>query len=249
MDRRNHRPAHLSGVDKEFGMTSHTTQSQDSRSRKAKMNIAIIGSGKVGSALGTWFANAGVSVVFTSRDEGHSQAAAEKAQKNAKASDVIAAIKESDILFLTLPFTSIEAVLEPAREHLSGKILVDVTNPITADHRALSIGHTDSGAETIARLFPTAHVVKAFNAIFAEVYAGRTTQLNGRRLTVFYAGDDLEAKKRVCALIGTLGFDPVDAGPLQNARYLEPLSLLNIHLGRVLGFGTQLGMSLLRPGD
>ncbi len=211
------------------------------------MNVGIIGSGKVGSALGAWFANTGVSVVFTSRDERHAQAAAEKAQKKTKAASIVAAVKESEVLLLTLPFTNIQAALEPARDHLSGKVLIDVTNPITPDHLALSIGQTDSGAEAIARLFPASHVVKAFNAIFAEVYTSQTNQIDGRKLTVFYAGDDLDTKKTVRSLIATLGFDPIDAGPLQNARFLEPLSLLNIHLGRVLGFGTQLGMSLLRP--
>ena len=126
-------------------------------------------------------------------------------------------------------------------------LAVNVTNPITPDHRALTIGHTDSGGEEIARQFPSANVVKAFNAIFAEVYAAQNTQIGGRAVTVFFAGDDPQAKCwHVRELIMTLGFDAVDAGLLANARYLEPLSLLNIHLGKVLGFGTQIGFSLLR---
>jgi hypothetical protein len=103
-----------------------------------------------------------------------------------------------------------------------------------------------SGGEEIARQFPSATVVKAFNAIFAEVYAAQNTQIGGRAVTVFFAGDDPQAKAGVRELIMTLGFDAVDAGLLANARYLEPLSLLNIHLGKVLGFGTQIGFSLLR---
>ena len=125
-------------------------------------------------------------------------------------------------------------------------LAVNVTNPITPDHRALTIGHTDSGGEEIARQFPSANVVKAFNAIFAEVYAAQNTQIGGRAVTVFFAGDDPQAKAGVRELIMTLGFDAVDAGLLANARYLEPLSLLTIHLGKVLGFGTQIGFSLLR---
>lgn len=66
-------------------------------------------------------------------------------------------------------------------------------------------------------------------------------------MTIFYAGDDLPSKERVRSLITDLGFDAIDAGPLRSARYLEPLSLLNIHLGPVLGYGTRIGFSLLRP--
>jgi 8-hydroxy-5-deazaflavin:NADPH oxidoreductase len=91
-------------------------------------------------------------------------------------------------------------------------------------------------------------VVKAFNAVFAEVYASQNPKIDGQTISIFFAGDDAEAKQKVGELIERLGFDAVDAGPLQNARYLEPLSLLNIHLGRVLGFGTQIGFALLRNG-
>ncbi len=90
-------------------------------------------------------------------------------------------------------------------------------------------------------------MVKAFNAVFAEVYASQDPRRDGRAISIFYAGDDWSAKEEVRTLISRLGFDAVDAGPLKNARYLEPLSLLNIHLGRVLGFGTQIGFTLLRP--
>ncbi len=95
--------------------------------------------------------------------------------------DIAAASREADVIFLTLPFTEIGNALEPAREQLAGKTLVDVTNPITPDHRALTIGHTNSGAEEIAHQFPAANVVKAFNAVFAEVYAAQNAMLDGTR--------------------------------------------------------------------
>lgn len=210
------------------------------------MNISIVGSGKVGSALGAWLAQAGYAVIFSARDQAHADAAAKHSRCGAVAMETASAVQRSDIVLLALPFTEISAALNPVREHLTGKILVDVTNPITSDHRALSIGHTHSGAEEIAQWFPTANVVKAFNAVFAEVYASQHAQIDGRAITIFYAGDDPQSKASVHTIIAALGFDPVDAGPLENARYLEPLSLLNIHLGRVLGFGMQIGFSLLR---
>ncbi|ADO75838.1 NADPH-dependent F420 reductase [Stigmatella aurantiaca] len=210
------------------------------------MRLGIIGSGKVGRALGAWAAKLGDEVAFTSRTASHAQEAARSAGHGARALDLNALVQDAEVLLLTLPYTEIQRTLAPLGEALRGKILVDVTNPITADHRALSLGHITSGAEEIARQFPLAHVVKAFNAVFAEVYATHQAQLSGRPLTLFYAGDDAASKQQVRKLISRMGFDAVDAGPLQNARYLEPLSLLNIHLGRVLGFGTHIGLSLLR---
>jgi 8-hydroxy-5-deazaflavin:NADPH oxidoreductase len=91
-------------------------------------------------------------------------------------------------------------------------------------------------------------VIKAFNAVFAEVYVSQNPKIGGQTISIFFAGDDVESKEKVGELIDRLGFNAVDAGPLQNARYLEPLSLLNIHLGRVLGFGTRIGFGLLRDG-
>ena len=91
-----------------------------------------------------------------------------------------------------------------------------------------------------------AQVVKAFNATFAEIYAAEKTELNSKQLTIFFAGDERASKTSVRKLIELLGFDAVDAGPLSNSRFLEPLSLLNIHLGRVLGMSTEIGFSLAR---
>lgn len=210
------------------------------------MKLGIIGSGKVGGALGIWAAKEGFDVAFTSRTASHAQEAARKAGHGARALEPGQLVRESDVLLLTLPFTEVMKTLEPLREQLAGKTLVDVTNPITPDHRALTLGHTTSGAEEIARHFPQAKVVKAFNAVFAEVYAAQAARIDGRAVTIFVAGDDDSSKQQVRELITRLGFDAVDAGPLVSSRYLEPLSLLNIHLGRVLGFGTHIGVSLLR---
>jgi predicted dinucleotide-binding enzyme len=213
------------------------------------MRIGIIGSGKVGRALGAWLAKAGFPPVFASRTHMHAIEAAHLAGYGARAATIAELVQESDVIFLTLPFGEIDNALETVRDELSGKTLVDVTNPISPDHRSLTIGHTNSGAEEISRQFPAASVVKAFNAVFAEVYAAQKPEIDGRAITIFFAGDNPKAKASVRELIAALGFDAADAGPLGNSRYLEPLSLLNIHLGRVLGFGVQIGLSLLRTTD
>jgi predicted dinucleotide-binding enzyme len=207
------------------------------------MKVGIIGSGKVGHALGSWIAAAGDAVSFTSRDPKHAEEAAQKAGHDAKAAALVA---DSELILLMLPFSDVKGVLEGVRNKLDGKTVVDVTNPVTPDRQALELGHTTSGAEEIARQFPAAHVVKAFNATFAEIYQARRTGIDGHAITIFFAGDDAAAKDSVRQLILRLGFDAVDAGPLVSARCLEPLSLLNIRLGRFLGFGTTIGFSLLR---
>jgi predicted dinucleotide-binding enzyme len=180
---------------------------------------------------------------FTSRDPKHAEEAAQKAGHDAKAAALVA---DSELILLMLPFSDVKGVLEGVRNKLDGKTVVDVTNPVTPDRQALELGHTTSGAEEIARQFPAAHVVKAFNATFAEIYQARRTGIDGHAITIFFAGDDAAAKDSVRQLILRLGFDAVDAGPLVSARCLEPLSLLNIRLGRFLGFGTTIGFSLLR---
>jgi 8-hydroxy-5-deazaflavin:NADPH oxidoreductase len=90
---------------------------------------------------------------------------------------------------------------------------VDITDPITPDHKSLVLGHTTSGAEEIARLLLDANVVKAFNAVFAEVYASQNPKIGGQTISIFFCGDDVGSKEKVGELIDRLGFDAVDAGP------------------------------------
>jgi predicted dinucleotide-binding enzyme len=98
----------------------------------------------------------------------------------------------------------------------------------------LSVGLATSAAEELQKSVPSAHVVKAFNTVFAQVLG------SDARAQVLYAGDDAGAKDAVRALIESAGLEAVDAGPLANARTLEPLGLLNIYLGYVGGRGTSM---------
>ena len=121
---------------------------------------------------------------------------------------------------------------------LAGKVVVDITNPLTADYMGLTLGHSTSASEEIARAVPEALVVKAFNTLFAQVLAGGADFGNGQTASVFVASDSTPAKATVTALAQSLGFATVDAGGLKNARYLEPLAGLNIYLGYGAGLGT-----------
>jgi 8-hydroxy-5-deazaflavin:NADPH oxidoreductase len=210
------------------------------------MNIGVLGSGKVGKALGVWAAKCGFAVAFSSRKGSDARDAAREAGRGAKALDLATLVQECSVILLTLPYKEILRALAPVRDRLEGKTLVDVSNPIREDQTALLIGPTTSGAEEIAGHFPMASVVKAFNAVLVEVYASQNPRIDLRPVSIFYAGDNPLTKDVVREVIASMGFDAVDAGPLRNARCLEPLSLLNIQLGRAVGWGTRMGLSLLR---
>ena len=108
----------------------------------------------------------------------------------------------------------------------------------------MKVGHESSAAEEIATLLPGASVVKAFNTIFAQHYAGDLT-IDGKPLQTFVAADDETARERVKVLAKDIGLAPVDAGPLKNARYLEPIGFMNIQFGYVLGHGTDIAPNWL----
>ncbi len=189
--------------------------------------IAIIGAGNVGTALGRGLKRAGneVKVVGRDRDAIHE------------------AVSWGKVVVMAVPFGALDELVQDVGGLLNGKVVVDVTNALDPRMK-LALCFTTSGAEELQRKLPQSNVVKAFNTIFAQhMENGR---LVDRVLTAFVAGDEPEAKKLVLELARGIGFDAVDAGPLQNARLLEPLGFFNIQLGYVIGLGTQIGFKLLQ---
>lgn len=197
------------------------------------MKVTLIGSGNMGSALATRIAKAGHELVITGRN-------ADKAKALAHATGAAfkdkAAADGADVVVVATAYPDAVAALRSAGD-LDGKVIVDITNPLTADYMGLTIGHATSAAEVIQAAFPNAKVVKAFNTVFAQVLAGGG-ELAGATVPVYFAGDDAAAKDTVKALIRSTGFAPVDTGGLRNARYLEPLAGLNIYFGYGAGHGT-----------
>ena len=145
---------------------------------------------------------------------------------------------KADLVVLAVPFDAAADVISAAGD-LTGKTLVDITNPMTADYSALTIGHTTSAAEEIQKLAPTAKVVKAFNTVFASVLQA-DGKVAGSRATVFVAGDDADARKTVSDLAASADLETIETGGLASARYLEPLAGLNIALAYGLGQGTDI---------
>jgi predicted dinucleotide-binding enzyme len=212
--------------------------------RGKTVNIGIIGAGKIGSGLGRLWAAKGHSVLFSySRDQKKLDDLA-KSVPDATAGSPAEAVSSSDIILLSVGYGMVRDALAAAGP-IKDKIIIDCTNPVKPDLSGLSVGLTTSAAEEIADLVPGSRVVKAFNTVFAEVYHSETRLYGSRMPSMFYCGDDMSSKTIVSRLIRETGFEPMDAGPLKIARYLEPLAMLMIQLGHVQGMGTNIALSLI----
>lgn len=200
------------------------------------MNILLLGSGNMGSAFARQFSRAGHGVRIASRSLDKAQAVAD-AVPGVTAVEAAGSAAGADVILVATPFDQAVAALR-AVGPLDGKVVVDITNPLTADYAGLTIGHVTSAAEEIAKAFPKADVVKAFNTLFAQVVGEGASFAGGQTAPAFVASDSDRAKATATALAQSIGFDVIDAGPLKNARYLEPLAGLNIYLGYGAGQGT-----------
>jgi NADPH-dependent F420 reductase len=206
------------------------------------MKIGILGTGNVGRSLAKRWAEKGHEIVFGSRDPDKALEIAESMGKNVCSSTYDEAAKWGDVVVLATPYAAAQDIIKTVGD-LTGKILVDCTNPIAPGLSGLTIGLTTSAAEEIAKM-TSAKVIKAFNTmgigIMANVQFGSETASN------FICGDDEEAKSVVRSLGEDIGFDVVDTGPLSNARLLEPLAMLWIYLAFKHGMGTEIAFKLLQ---
>ena len=191
------------------------------------MKIAIIGKGNVGSALCSGLSSRH-EVKFGHRDP---------------AEPVADAAKWGEVIILAVPHNSANDAIEAIRPFANGKTVIDVINAI-GPNMELGISCTTSSAEETQKKLPKAHVVKAFNTVFAQNQS--TGKVSNEQLTAFIAGDDLKAKQTAAQLTRDIGFDPVDCGPLKAARYLEAMGIMIINLAYSYGMGTKIGYKLVK---
>ena len=209
------------------------------------MTIGIIGSGNVGGTLGTRWAKAGHDIVYGTRDPQANDIKQLLAQAGgkARAATLQEAARASEVLLLAMPWSATQSVLEGLGD-LAGKTLIDATNPLLADLSGLEIGTATSAAEKVAAWARGAKVVKAFNTVGANIMANPS--FGAERPALFYCGDDATAKQTTKQLAETIGFEALDAGPLTQARLLEPFALLWISLAVKYGYGPDIAFKLLR---
>jgi len=191
------------------------------------MQVGILGSGLMGGKLGTIFARAGHEVVFSyARSEQKLKKLARDAKGKARAGTPREAAQDADAVVLAVHWSRIDEVLNQAGD-LSGKVIVTCSLPMNEDNTELIVAHTSSGAEELARMAPQARIVAAFNTVPSEVLFGvHEARRKVHRPSLVYCGDDESSKGVAVGLIRDVGFDPVDAGPLRIARYIEPFALL-----------------------
>jgi hypothetical protein len=212
------------------------------------MEIAIIGAGDVGGTLGRLWAKKGHQIMFGVRNL-HSHNVLNlirSIDSGVKVGTIGEAASFADVIVLAIPWMAVEETIKSAGD-LSGKILIDPTNPIKADLTGLIIESSTSAAEEIAKWAKDSKVVKAFNSIGAKTLDN--LQFGLVRADAFICGDDFKSKTVVKKLATEIGFDTVDAGPLINARALEYMALLWIHLAYSQQMGPNIAFKLLtRPG-
>ena len=186
------------------------------------MDIAIIGAGNVGKALGGSLVRAGHSVIFAATTPEHAAAAANDLQARAAASNN-EAVNAADLVILAVPASALGDVAQDIGASAAGKVVVDVSNRPTPD----PAGASTSIAEELQAQLPDSKVIKAFNTLFASRQANPS--LSRIAADGFVAGDDEPAKQTVLDVVESIGFRPVDAGSLAAARTLEGMAWLNIN--------------------
>jgi predicted dinucleotide-binding enzyme len=188
--------------------------------------ISIIGAGGMAAAIAGRAAAAGHTVEVITRDPARARTLADQLTARAT-TGTYGAVPTGELVVLAVPYASAAAVLTDYGDALGGKVIIDITNPISPDLSGVVTPDGSSGAQEIARLAPAgAHVVKAFNTLFGHVLA------RGGHLDAFVAADDPTAKARVSTFIESLGLRPLDVGGLQMAHGLETLGLLMIGLAQ-----------------
>lgn len=208
------------------------------------MKIAVVGAGNVGGTLGKLWSDKGHEIRFAVPDP-NSPKLKEllgTMRGGVHAASNREAAAASEVVALAVPWPAAEQAIKACGD-LRSKVLIDCTNPLRADLTGLVLGHTTSAAEQVAG-WSGAKMVKAFNTLGAGLYG--QAEFDGTRADGFYCGDDAAAKNTARGLIADIGLNPVDVGPLRNARLLEPMAMLWIDLAINQGWGARHAFKLMR---
>jgi hypothetical protein len=223
------------------GVLMTTAGNFSGRSRRAFMPVAIIGAGAVGATLGQAWLKHGQDVIWGVRDPADPKyAALPKERLKAPAE----AVKEAEMVVIATPWSATPAAVKSLGS-LAGKIVIDCTNPLAmgCDGLQLVLGFDTSAGEQVASWAPGAFVFKTLNTTGASNMA-KAAEYPVKPL-MLVAGDEAARKAVVMELVGMLGFEPVDAGPLKNARLLEPFAMVWIDQAMKRGRGRDFAFALV----
>lgn len=199
------------------------------------MRIGIIGSGDVARSLGEGFVAAGHSVMLGTRDVTKKELGAwqKKNNKHKQLGSTTEAASFGEVCILAVAWHAAEDVLAQVRPQLSGKVVIDVTNPLIFHEDqapTLAVGHTISAGEIVQQSLPDSHVVKTLNIINHSRMV-RPEYEEGTPI-MFVCGNNDSAKRVTHELLIDLGWaDALNIGGIEKARLLEPLCLLWIEYG------------------
>jgi len=208
------------------------------------MDVTIIGTGNMARGIGARLVAGGHRVTVLGKEPGDAEAVVKElggdgAAQAGRSGEPIA----DGVVVLAVYYPDAKAAVEQYRGGLSGKVLIDITNPVNETLDGVVTPPDGSAAQELAASAPGARVVKAFNTTFAGTLIDG--QVAGQPLDVFLAGDDEEAKARVSKLVEDGGLRPIDAGPLRRARELEAAGLVHMSVQNTLGTGFASALKIL----
>jgi predicted dinucleotide-binding enzyme len=210
------------------------------------MKIAFIGYGNVGGPLADHLQRLGHDVTLAARDSNSATVKELVARNSAlKVSAPADAVASAGVVFLATPFQAVEAALKPLASALSGKVLVDCTNPV-GPGLTHGLNNAQSGTEMIQKLLPSAKVVKAFTIYGYENFENPSYPAYNVKPVMMFCGNDADAKAIVGGLIGELGWEPLDVGGIEQALHLEHMTLLWVRYVRVERHSPNLVWAALR---
>jgi hypothetical protein len=203
------------------------------------VDVTIIGTGNMARAIGARALAGGHGLTLVGKDDGKLEEAVTALGDAAGDAEVATALSgdpvAGDVVVVALYYADARAAVEQYGDQLSGKVVVDITNPVNESFDALVVPPDSSATHELAAIAGGARFVKAFNTTFAKTL--KSGQVAGHELDVLMAGDDADAKAAVATLARDGGLNPVDAGGLARARELEAIGLLHMTLQGPLGTG------------
>ena len=209
-----------------------------------RADLGILGTGRMGERLAVMFARAGRTVVLGSRSIDRANVIVrEHAVPGLSAGTYEDAASAQAVLPAIFLRDELVPHLASLRHRLTGKLLIDISNPFNEDYSDFLTPWSSSGAELLQGHFPEARIVGAFKNVFSEVFD--RPLFDGVPSDVLVTGDDEAAKAEFLALVEGTPFRYLDAGPLRNSRTVERLTLLTGRLGRQLNIYPTMNWRLL----